>query len=139
MPERPEPGLVVLYDYLWGEEAAAGRLNGRKLRPACIVLVTTDQAGGHLVRYAPITHLRPRAKDDALEVPADEKRRLGLDDQPSWVIVSELNREVWPAGLGRIPGRNGEFVFGRVSDNFLRRLLSMIVAKRPPPVTVARE
>jgi hypothetical protein len=32
----------------------------------------------------------------AVEIPQATKRRLGLDDGRSWVVVSEGNRFVWP-------------------------------------------
>jgi hypothetical protein len=43
----------------------------------------------------PITHSDPR-DDTAVLLPASIKRRLGLDDQPSWIITSDLNDFVWP-------------------------------------------
>jgi hypothetical protein len=38
---------------------------------------------------------------------------LGLDDEPSWIVVSEHNVDVWPnAGLAPLPGRPGVFRYG---------------------------
>ena len=31
-----------------------------------------------------------------MEIPPAVKRRLGLDDARSWIVVSEINRFVWP-------------------------------------------
>ncbi len=31
-----------------------------------------------------------------MELPLGAKKRLGLDDAPSWIVTSELNRFVWP-------------------------------------------
>ena len=43
-----------------------------------------------------VPHAMPSAADTAIEIPLATKRRLGLDDAPSWVVVSEGNRFVWP-------------------------------------------
>lgn len=84
---KPVPGLVVRDDYLWHREYASGQPQAAKTWPACIVLADDD---GQIV-YVPITHAAPSAGTGALETPTDEKRRLGLDDQPSWVVVDEVN------------------------------------------------
>jgi hypothetical protein len=91
----PAPGLVICYSYLWREQHEAGADEGRKARPCAIVVATTDDDGDTKVYVAPITHSRP---DDihAVEIPHGVKRRLGLDDQPSWIVTSELNRFIWP-------------------------------------------
>ena len=57
----PFPGLVISYAYLWSDEAAKGRKEGRKDRPSVIVLSVRTVAGQTIVTVAPITHLRPEA------------------------------------------------------------------------------
>ncbi len=91
----PAPGLVISYSYLWRGEYRAGAEEGRKARPCAIVVVAEDEDGEMLVYVAPVTHSRP---DDphAVELPEAAKRRLGLDDAPSWILSHELNRFVWP-------------------------------------------
>jgi hypothetical protein len=44
----------------------------------------------------------PDRLDEAVEIPAVVKRHLGLDEARSWIVVSEINRFIWP---GRISGR----------------------------------
>ena len=40
---------------------------------------------------------------------------LGLDDAPSWVIVSEYNVDSWPsAGMTPLPGKSDVFSYGFV-------------------------
>lgn len=94
LPE-PAPGLVISYSYLWHDQSRAGIEEGRKVRPCAIVIATTDEDGDIRIYAAPITHSRP---DDphAVELPLVVKRRLGLDDAPSWIVTSELNRFTWP-------------------------------------------
>jgi len=92
----PEPGLVVAYSYLWEAEYRRGREEGVKDRPCVIVISVLDVSGKQIVTVAPVTHSQPSAQDDAVEIPAKTKERLGLDSSRSWVIVSEVNDFVWP-------------------------------------------
>lgn len=91
----PAPGLVISYSYLWRDQRRVGAEEGRKTRPCAIVVAMTGDDGDTKVYVAPITHSRP---DDphAVELPPTVKRRLGLDDAPSWIVTSELNRFIWP-------------------------------------------
>ena len=95
LPE-PAPGLVICYSYLWHDEHRAGAAEGRKDRPCAIVVARMDEAGDTSVLVVPITHTRPAAERNAIELPLWVKRRLGLDEQPSWVITDELNHFIWP-------------------------------------------
>ena len=49
-----------------------------------------------------------------MELPRAVKQRLGLDDVRSWVIVSEMNRFVWPGPDLRPvpPNDSGRFDYG---------------------------
>jgi hypothetical protein len=91
----PAPGLVISYSYLWHDQRRRGTEEGSKARPCAIVVAMTDEEGDIKTYVAPITHSRP---DDphAVEVPPFVKRRLGLDDLPSWIVTAELNRFIWP-------------------------------------------
>jgi len=44
----------------------------------------------------PITHVPPDQTKQAIEIPLPTKRRLGLDSERSWVLLTEINRFVWP-------------------------------------------
>ena len=110
----PEPGLVISYAYLWHNEHAAGREEGLKHRPCVVVLsVKRVSEGPPTVLVAPITHVRPVEADTGVEIPLRVKRHLGLDDEPSWVIVDELNEFAWPGfDLRPVPGHAGRIAFG---------------------------
>lgn len=95
LPE-PRPGLVVRYAYLWRDEAARNREEASKDRPCVIVLAVERRVGETVVIVAPITHAPPHEGSGAVEVPAGTKRRLGLDEQRSWVVTNDLNEFVWP-------------------------------------------
>ena len=90
------PGLVIRYAYLWHSEHQRGQGEGLKDRPCAVILVTTDDEGDQVVTVLPITHTPPSDPALAVELPHATKRRLGLDDERSWIILTEANRFVWP-------------------------------------------
>jgi hypothetical protein len=95
LPE-PHPGLVIGYAFLWADEHDRGLEEGRKDRPCAIILAQRREGDGVRVTVAPITHAEPADAAMAVELPTETKRRLGLDEARSWVVVSELNRFLWP-------------------------------------------
>lgn len=130
----PEPGLVISYSFLWSDEAAEGHAEGRKNRPCAIVLtVAPDPASQDAPRVyvVPITHRRPDDPGAALELPQRVKRHLGLDDQPSWVVLDELNTFVWPGfDLRPVPGKPGQFAYGFLPPRLFAQLLEKMRALR---------
>ena len=108
---KPERGLIISYAYLWLSEYEQGREEGVKDRPCVIVVAIEDDNGSSMVTVAPITHSMPTAPEAAVEIPAATKRRLGLDDARSWVVVSEGNRFAWP-GPDIRPIAPGQFDYG---------------------------
>lgn len=103
----PVPGLLIRYSFLWREAAARGEEEGDKDRPCAIVLVSEDLDGEKTVLVLPVTHSPPADPELAVEIPAQTKRRLGLDDDRSWIIVTDANRFVWP-GPDLSPSVRGE-------------------------------
>ncbi|GAA5629306.1 hypothetical protein Brsp05_04607 [Brucella sp. NBRC 12953] len=93
LPE-PKPGLVVRYDYLWTHEAARGQVQGKD-RPARLVAASDNAVRPRYVVLLPITHTPPSGDTVRIEIPAKVKRAIGLNDAPSWVIVSEHNTDEW--------------------------------------------
>lgn len=121
LPE-PKPGLVVRYHYLWTREAAAGHDQGKD-RPACLVAAVDSFAWPRFVVILPITHMAPTGETVGIEIPPRVRQALGLDDAPSWVIVSEHNVIEWPnAGLAPIPGRPGVFGYGFIPPRLFARI-----------------
>ncbi len=127
---KPEPGLVIRYAYLWYEEAQAGREEGTKDRPCAIVLAAEVAEGETVVTVAPVTHTRPTEPGVAVELPLATKRRLGLDDDRSWIIVSETNRFVWPGpDLRPIQGRHdGAVAYGFLPPKLFGQIRDRLVA-----------
>jgi len=93
---RPLPGLVIRYSYLWREDHLRGKEEGRKDRPCAVILVSPTSAGKEIVTVLPISHGFPLNASEALEIPPAAKRRLGLDDERSWIVLTEANRFTWP-------------------------------------------
>jgi hypothetical protein len=126
----PRAGDVIRYAYLWHHEAQAGQTEGVKDRPCAVVLRADDHETSHVL-VVPITHVPPGDDSDAVELPAATKRRLGLDDERSWIVVSEANRFRWPgpdvrpvtgqglesAILGQLPRK----LYLEVRDRFVAR------------------
>lgn len=69
----------------------------------------------------PITHTQPADSNDGLEIPAPTKRRLGLDDRPSWVITTELNKFFWPGPDIRKTSHNvnAQWEYGFLPQNLI--------------------
>ncbi len=97
LPAEPKVGWVFRYSYLWHWQHLEGREEGDKESAALVLaIVATLDDGTTAVRVLPITHSPPSDPADAVEIPAATKRRLGLDDQRSWIILTESNRFIWP-------------------------------------------
>lgn len=67
---EPEVGFVISYSYLWGDEAAAGHVEGRKPRPCAIVMaVQRSEERPPLVAVVPITHSPHPDPETAIQIP----------------------------------------------------------------------
>lgn len=62
----------------------------------------------------PVTHSPPSDPRLGVEIPHATKRRLGLDEARSWVVLTEANRFVWPGPDLRpsTPGDAGSVAYG---------------------------
>ncbi|HXQ65094.1 MAG TPA: hypothetical protein VN980_00860 [Alphaproteobacteria bacterium] len=126
LPE-PKPGLVIRYDYLWSREAAVGRDQGKD-RPACLVAASDSTTLPRFVVILPITRTAPAEDTVGIEIPPRVRQAIGLDDAPSWVIVSEHNVDEWPnAGLAPIPGRPGVFSYGFIPPGIFAEIKAKFV------------
>jgi hypothetical protein len=92
----PGPGLVIRYAFLWRDAAARGQEEGDKDRPCAVVMTTVSEDGDLVVLVLPVTHSPPANPELAVEIPGETKRRLGLDHQRSWIVITDANRFVWP-------------------------------------------
>ena len=91
-----------------------------------LAIVATLEDGPPAVRVLPVTHSPPSDPQDAVEIPAATKRRLGLDDERSWIVLTESNRFVWPGpdvrSIDRESGYYGALppaLFGEIKRRFV--------------------
>ncbi|MGH8133396.1 MAG: type II toxin-antitoxin system PemK/MazF family toxin [Steroidobacteraceae bacterium] len=129
---QPEAGLVISYSYLWSDEAEAGHVEGRKHRPCAIVLVVHQPEGkAPVVTVAPITHSPHRNSDAAIEIPPAVKRHLGLDDEPSWIVLDDFNVFTWPGfDLRSVPGQKDRYHYGFLPPKLFRSIIAKFAELR---------
>lgn len=139
MAKLPEPkaALVIRYSYLWQSEHRRGLEEGSKDRPCAIVLTVQTKVDRPIVTVLPITHVPPASVNDAVEIPMETKRRLGLDDQRSWIVVTEANRFLWPGpDLRRAdPNQSASFAVGELPYRFFARVRDAFLANATAVVT----
>jgi hypothetical protein len=99
----------------------------RKDRPCAVILVTTDAKDGKIVTALPVTHSPPADPSLAVEIPPETKRRLGLDDERSWILLTEANRFAWPGPDLRptAPGNSESVAYGLLP----RKLFTEVITK----------
>jgi PemK-like, MazF-like toxin of type II toxin-antitoxin system len=133
---EPVPGLVISYSYLWAEQHKRGQEEGVKDRPCAVVLVTQDEEGERRVTVLPISHTPQADSALAVEIPAAVKQRLKLDDERSWIVLSEANRFIWPGPDLRpvAPGDAASVAYGPLPfalfEEVRTKLIAAIRAKR---------
>jgi hypothetical protein len=120
----PEPGLIISYAYVWDHEAQTGQEEGRKDRPCVIALAAERQEDGEtLVTVLPATRRPPDNAAAAVEFPNAIKKHLGLDDERSWVTVSEGDQFVWPGYDLRKARNTDRYDYGYLPPRFFKEIL----------------
>ncbi|HVY32935.1 MAG TPA: growth inhibitor PemK [Caulobacteraceae bacterium] len=136
----PVPGLVIRYSYLWRREYLEGREEGQKDRPCAIIAALRSDAGVTRALVLPVTHSLPSHPALAIEIPPKVKLRLGLDDERSWIMLSEWNEFVWPGpDLRRTQGgEDSSIVYGMLPPGLFNavrdQFMSLIQARQTRPV-----
>lgn len=140
MSTPPQPGSVIRYSYLWSHEVEATSVeDGRKDRPCALVAAVRLKDGRDLVYVLPITSRRPVDAAEGIEIPSIPRRRLGLQDAPCWIVVTELNRFVWPGpDLRPVERPFGLFCcFGALPAVLFRSVQAALDARRKSGLLVA--
>jgi len=94
------------------------------------VLSAQDDGGDTVVAVVPVTHSPPHRPEETVEIPPAVKRRLGLDEARSWIVVSEINRFVWPGPDLRpvSAAEPGRFEYGFLPPGLFRQVLERFTA-----------
>jgi hypothetical protein len=95
-----------------------------------VILVTADNEGDKIVTVLPITYTPPQNPALAVEIPHATKCRLGLDDERSWIVLTEANRFVWPGPDLRF-SRSGDtesVAYGLLPSGLFNELKHKLVA-----------
>lgn len=93
------------------KEHKRGQEEGATDRPCAVILAMANEGGERIVTVLPVTHTPQADSNLAVEIPPLVKRRLKLDDERSWVILTEANRFIWPGPDVRlITGRDAASV-----------------------------
>ena len=127
MTQAPGVGSVIRYAFLWSRERKLGREEGAKHRPCAVVLSLTNQRGPARLYVLPISHARPVRPETAYELPRRTRARLGLDDEPSWIELTEVNDFDWPGPDVR-PAEGESIVMGVLPGDALREIQRRFLA-----------
>jgi hypothetical protein len=89
-----------------------------------VVVVQQIEGKAPLITVVPITH-RPHSNPDAtMEIPAAIKRHLGLDDQPSWIVLDDFNVFTWPGyDLRPVTGPKDRYHYGLLPPRFFEDII----------------
>jgi hypothetical protein len=94
-----------------------------------IVLTVAREADDTtIVIVLPITHSAPADPASAVEIPPPIKRHLGLDDERSWIIVSEGNEFDWPGYDLRKIGGGDRYDYGFLPPRFFNQVVNAFIA-----------
>lgn len=121
---------MIRHGYVWKHEAEAGRESGAKDRPCVIILAVQAIEGRPVVTVVPITHTKPAHDSSGVRLFETVQRQLGLDTEPAWAIVSEVNRFVWPGPDLRpiSPDKPDTFAYGFLSRDLLLEIRDRMLA-----------
>ena len=99
---------MIRYAYLWTHEADSGVEEARKERPCLVVLALARGGGAVEVVVAPISSRAPGRDAEGVAIPAETRRRLGLQEARCWIRLTEVNRFAWPGpDLRPVEGAGG--------------------------------
>ncbi len=70
-----------------------------------------------------MTHSPPGDTAAAVEIPRAVKKHLGLDDERSWVVVSEGDQFVWPGYDLRNVSNTDRYDYGYLPQRFFKDVL----------------
>src|SRR4051812_45487487 len=75
------------------QPGSRGRAEGSPVRHVAARQIIEGRV---VVTVVPVTHSPPIDPAEAVEIPPALKAHFGLDDLPSWIVVTETNDFPWP-------------------------------------------
>lgn len=122
MASIPGIGHVIKYSYLWWSEHRKGKVEGLKERPCSVLLNQKNENGKTVLFVLPITHTPPEDPEFGIEIPTATKKRLGLDNERSWVITTEFNKFTWPGyDIRRLD--SGLYSYGVLPEKLIKEII----------------
>lgn len=96
-----------------------------KERPCSVLLNRKDEHGKSVLFVLPITHTPPIDPESGIEIPAATKKRLGLDEERSWVITTKYNKFTWP-GYDIRKLDNGLYSYGILPETLIKEIMKSV-------------
>ena len=116
----PKLGLVVHYCFVWAGASSRNPPDAGKDRP-CLIVDLEQVAEPALnnrvvtrVTYLPVSHVAPRAGEQAIAVPPRVALHLGLTAERSYLYTSYAVEDDWPFDLAHVPGSSDWYDYGFV-------------------------
>jgi len=126
--DEPQVGQIVDHYFLWSDEEATGRVEGRKARPCLIIAVEQRKRAAPRVTVLPLTSQPPRTGTNAVQIPNAVKVRMGLDRaRLAWIVIDDANVFAWP-GYDLVPQHGGGFARGVVTRGFFQLIRDAVLA-----------
>jgi len=89
-----------------------------------VLVVQRAEDKAPVVTVVPITHSQHRNPEAAIEIPPTIKRHLGLDDQPSWIVLDDFNVFTWPGyDLRPVAGQKDRYHYGLLPPRFFESII----------------
>lgn len=87
-----------------------------------MVVARIEQDGKTQLLVAPVTHSKPDRAEDGIEMPARVRKHLGLDGERSWIILTELNRFIWPGPDVRTAAGGDSPLYGAIPGQLFEQV-----------------
>jgi len=96
-----------------------------------VVVARAEGPAGMWIWVAPVTHTPPDRSTDAIEIPANVKKKFGFDRERSWIMVDELNRFIWPGpDIRPVPGSDAPY-YDALPDWLFERVRQAVLDHTP--------
>ncbi len=124
----PKLGLVVRYGFVWAGANRRAPPDTGKDRPCLIVdlEILEEPPGRRVTRvtYLPISHVGPRADEQALAIPPRVSQHLDLTAERCWIYTSYAVEDDWPFDLAHVPGTTDRFDHGFIPPRLFEAIAS---------------